>query len=616
MSLTPSKRFMAWATAIATPKHGDGMADAGDEVTARIAALSRKLQALWRGAPDPESDPDRAQPPRLSEGAAGGEVVLASANAANARRWLSPITRRIVLINLIGLVVMVGGTLALNNFRAGLVDARVAALSTEGELIAGALAESALIEPDVFFDMPTFDLEAAVPIMRRLARASGTRLRLFGDDGRLLLDSRALLAASEVQTYQLPPPGGLFSSWPFVTRIYDWIVGRLPSIDLPRYDDGYDRDGTSYGEVRIALMGDAGASVRRNDQGFVVVSVAVPIQRLKVVQGVLLLSSERGEIEQMLRAERLQILQIFLIALGVSILLSLLLSRTIGGPVRVLAAAADAVRGRREGRVQIPDLGARRDEIGDLARALSDMTGSLYDRLDAIERFAADVAHEIKNPLTSLRSAVETLERTSDPERRARLLAIILEDVGRLDRLITDISQASRLDAELTRERMVPVDLAALLKTTAAVASMPDRHHTAPVPVEVVLDTGALDTGAFHVMGMEGRLGQVFRNIIDNAQSFSPPQGRVRVTGRMAADHVDVTIEDEGPGIAEGKCEEIFERFYTEREGHSQFGKHSGLGLAIARQILEAHRGTIRAENRVDADGTIKGARFVVMLPR
>lgn len=615
---------MAWATAIATPKSArvsvlgpqdarNGLPRSTGELSARLAALSHKIAALWQPTPPPD---DHAHPPELKGPLPALEEERAAASAPPRRRLLSPITRRIVLINLIGLVVMVGGVLALNNFRAGLVDARIAALSTEGELIAGALAESALIEPDVFFDMPTFDLEAAVPILRRLARASGTRLRLYDDGGRLLLDSRALLAASEVQTYELPPPGGMFSSWPVVTRIYDFIVGRLPGIDLPRYQDRPPGGGLGYGEVRIAMTGDAGAAVRRNDQGYVVVSVAVPVQRLKVVQGVLMLSSERGEIEHMLRAERLQIVQIFFIALAVSILLSLLLSRTIGGPVRVLAAAADAVRSRREGRVKIPDIGTRRDEIGDLARALSDMTASLYDRLDAIERFAADVAHEIKNPLTSLRSAVETLERTEDPERRKRLLAIILEDVGRLDRLITDISQASRLDAELTRERMHSVDLATLLKTLAALESTPDRHRQEPVPVDVVLDTGALDSGAFHVLGLEGRLGQVFHNIIENAQSFSPPGGRVRVIGRMAAGHVEVAIEDDGPGIPDGKSEAIFERFYTEREGVSQFGKNSGLGLAIARQIVEAHRGTVRAENRIGANGEILGARFVVVLPR
>lgn len=597
------------------PRHEMNASDSVGALTARIAALGEAVQALLRAPTPPEGPVDR-EPPRLEGPLTQDDHEAAETAPVRRRRWASPITRRIILINLIGLVVMVGGTFALNNYRAGLVDARINALSTEGELIAGALAESALIEPDVFFDTPTFDLETAVPILRRLARASGTRLRLYGDDGRLLLDSRALLAESEVQTYQLPPPGGLFNSWPFITRIYDWIVGRLPSVDLPRYQEAPGGDGTRYNEVRLALIGEAGAAVRRNDQGFVVVSVAVPIQRLKVVQGVLLLSSERGEIEGMLRAERLQILQIFLIALGVSILLSLLLSRTIGGPVRKLAAAADAVRGRREGRVQIPDVGKRRDEIGDLARALSDMTASLYDRLDAIERFAADVAHEIKNPLTSLRSAVETLEKTTDTDRRQRLLAIIVEDVGRLDRLITDISEASRLDAELTRERMKPVDLAALLKTIGSVASTAGRSGAVPVPVDVVLDTGALDAGAFHVMGMEGRLGQVFRNIVDNAQSFSPEGGRVKVTGRMAADRVEVTVEDDGPGIPEDKCEAIFDRFYTEREGRSQFGKHSGLGLAIARQIIEAHRGTIRAENRTGPDGAIKGARFVVVLPR
>jgi two-component system sensor histidine kinase ChvG len=254
-------------------------------------------------------------------------------------------------------------------------------------------------------------------------------------------------------------------------------------------------------------------------------------------------------------------------------------------------------------------LTGRSDEIGELSAALRDMTDSLWSRMDAIERFAADVAHEIKNPLTSLRSAVETVSRVKDPEQQKRLLSIILDDVARLDRLISDISDASRLDAELSRAVSAPVQMRRLLAALAEVQNATDRADAPRVVLE------AAEDDAFAVPGLEGRLGQVFRNLIGNAASFSPPGGVITVRLDRQGPRVRVAVEDRGPGIPPGKEQAIFDRFYTERPEGEKFGTHSGLGLSISKQIVDAHQGTIHAENMSDAAGRIAGARFVVQLP-
>jgi two-component system sensor histidine kinase ChvG len=291
------------------------------------------------------------------------------------------------------------------------------------------------------------------------------------------------------------------------------------------------------------------------------------------------------------------------------VLLSFYLAGTIARPIRRLAAAAERARGRRA-RVEIPDFTRRGDEIGDLSRSLREMTDALWQRMSAIESFAADVAHEIKNPLSSLRSAVETAVRIDDAANQRRLMAIILNDVQRLDRLITDISDASRLDAELGRLELEPVDIAAMLGTLVEVYET-TRTDDAP---RLVLAIGNSDREIV-VPGIETRLSQVFRNIIGNAVSFSPPLGEIRLTARHHGRAVVVTVEDEGPGIPEEKLTAIFDRFYTERPLGEQFGTHSGLGLSISKQIVEAHRGMIWAENRKDAQGKTTGARFSVRLP-
>jgi two-component system, OmpR family, sensor histidine kinase ChvG len=357
--------------------------------------------------------------------------------------------------------------------------------------------------------------------------------------------------------------------------------------------------------------------VRVNNRGETIVSVAVPIQRFRTVQGALLLSTQEGDIDAIIASERFALLQVFLVAAVVMIVLSLFLAGAIAGPVRRLAEAAERVRWGTKSRQEIPDFTTRSDEIGHLSGALRDMTKALYNRIDAIESFAADVAHELKNPLTSLRSAVETLPLARNDDSRQRLLSIIQHDVKRLDRLISDISDASRLDAELARADAEPVDMVRLLDAVVSVANERRQEHDPLITLSI--DRQAQGRDAFLVLGHDSRLGQIFNNLIDNARSFSPPDETVKVSMRRRKNQVEILVEDSGPGIEPDALDRIFERFYTDRPEQG-FGQNSGLGLSISRQIIEAHRGTIRAENRLgppDEDGepTRLGARFVIRLP-
>jgi len=550
----------------------------------------------------------------------------------------SSLTRRIVFLNVAGLLALSIGITFLSQFRAGLIDARIQSLLVQGQIIAGAIAASATVEtdssltvdPDKLLNLhpgesygPSEDAlygidfpinpERVAPVLRRLVSPTKTRARIYDRDGVLLVDSRNLFGRGDVLRYDLPPPNaekpGLFERAFIAAR--RWL-GRG---DLPLYHDRGAANGRGYPEVAQALSGQDASMVRINDRGDVIVSVAVPVQRFRAVRGALMLSTQGADIDDMVEAERLAILKIFFVAAGVMVVLSILLAGTIAEPVRRLADAAESVRHRIRSRVQIPDFTRRRDEIGHLSGALREMTNALYSRIEAIESFAADVAHELKNPLTSLRSAVETLPVAKTEESRGRLLAIIQHDVKRLDRLISDISDASRLDAELQRQDAAPVDVAKLLNTLVAVANEVKRDDC----VKVTLRFEGGGTRAFQVPGHDSRLGQVVDNLIENARSFSPPGGSVRITCRRLKSSVDIVVDDDGPGVRPDALDKVFERFYTDRP-HQGFGQNSGLGLSISKQIVEAHGGAIWVENRngpAGADGhpTLAGARFVVRLP-
>jgi two-component system, OmpR family, sensor histidine kinase ChvG len=549
------------------------------------------------------------------------------------------LTRRIIILNLAALVVLVSGIMFLNQFRAGLIDARVSSLLTQGEIIAAAIASSATadtdtitIDPDKLLDLqagqslspldqPFEDLDFSInpekvaPILRRLITPTRTRARIYDRDGTLIIDSRHLYSRGQILRFDLPPPETKTESWLETAwrKFNVWLSSR----DLPVYKELGGANGRGYEEVASALNGSPMQIVRVNDQGELIVSVAVPIQRYRSVHGALLLSTQGGDIDAIVHAERLAIVRVFLVAAGVTVLLSILLAGTIAAPLRRLADAANRVRNRVTARPQIPDFSQRRDEIGNLSQALREMTSALYDRIDAIENFAADVAHEIKNPLTSLRSAVETLPLAKTPEAQARLSDIIKHDIRRLDRLISDISDASRLDAELSRQDAVPLDLRQLLTTVVDVV----RTGGGADGVKIELEFASANPRAYFVCGHDSRLGQVFNNLIDNARSFCCKGGAVRVTARPRGNVVEVVIDDDGPGIRPDQFERIFERFYTDRDGNDSFGQNSGLGLSISKQIVEAHHGRIWAENRTrpgEVEGAapiVLGARFTVRLP-
>ncbi|MEG6508329.1 sensor histidine kinase [Methyloligella sp. 2.7D] len=555
--------------------------------------------------------------------------------------------RRIVVLNLIGLAILVSGILYLNQFRAGLIDARVQSLLTQGEIIAGALAASAGIDTDEVQLDPeklleiesgqasnlddealsgplefTIDPERAAPILRRLVKPTGSRARIYNRDGALILDSDMFYSRGQVLRYDLPPPSA--EEPDVLTSFWRAVKTRMRQYDLPLYEEIGGENGKAYPEVAAALAGTPVPIVRVNDKGELVVSVAVPVQRMRAVLGVLLLSTRGGDIDNIVAAERWGIVRVALFAGAVTVILSIILANTIAGPVQKLAAAAERVRHSVKARAEIPDFTSRRDEIGHLSGTLRDMTNALYNRIDAIESFAADVAHELKNPLTSLRSATETLPLAKTDEARERLQEIIQHDVRRLDRLISDISDASRLDAELAREDLVALDMAELLRTTVALFNDIHRGDKPEVVLDIAYTPG---DKPYVVNGHDSRISQVIVNLLENAISFSPPGGQVRVSAKREGKEIEVAIEDEGPGIPEENLERIFERFYTDRP-QENFGQNSGLGLNISRQIVAVHGGRIWAENRPfdwraqgraqetpHPERTSGGARFVIRLP-
>ncbi len=631
------------------------------------------MNASIEGAGDGDvADEPVAEARRQTAGAAP-----ARAAAARARLWRtisirlaralrtvqshlsSSLTRRIVVLNLGGLVALLAGFLYLNQFREGLIDARVQSLQTQGEIIAAAVAASATVDTDAISIDPekllklapgesasgaeggsplefSLNPERVGPLLRRLVSPTRLRARIYDRDGFLLLDSRSVSGRSNILRFELPPasdPPVTLDASSFLERTLNFFQRLSHRPELPLYEDIGMGNGKAYPEIGSALDGRIHSVVRANAKGESIISVAVPIQRFRSVRGALLLSTMSGDIDAIIVAERWGIIRIFLVSAGVMLLISLFFTNTITEPMRRLAEAAERVRRGAKSRQEIPDFSDRPDEIGHLSGALRDMTKALYNRIDAIEHFAADVAHELKNPLTSLRSAVETLPIARTDGARDRLLAIIKHDVGRLDRLISDISDASRLDAELARADMGIVDLSAALSTVVEVARAVDCGDG--VKIELTVRPSPYDPtrGHWRVLGHDSRLGQVLNNLIDNAKSFSKPGGTVRVRlwperakgpGGQQLDGFEIIIDDDGPGIPDGAFDRIFERFYTDRPEQG-FGQNSGLGLSISRQIIEAHGGRVRALNRTRAhpqgtDGpragdTVLGARFVVWLP-
>ena len=523
---------------------------------------------------------------------------------------ISPLTRRVLMVNMLALGALVAGLLYLGQYEDGLVEAELASLNTQAEIFAGALGESAVGAAAAGTAAGALDPAAARPMLRRLVGPTRARARLFAADGALIADSRDMVGrGAPVQEEALPPPGEGGALARRAVAAYEWLFDLLPARKRPHdYAERAVQRAGDYDEARAALAGEARSALRFDGRERMVLIAAVPVQRFKRVLGALMLSTDGGDIRATVRDVRLGILKVFAVALGVTVILSLYLANAITRPVKRLAEAARRVKGGADEHLKIPDFTARRDEIGDLSAALRDMTADLWNRMEAVERFAADVSHEIKNPLTSLASAVETAARLSDPAQQRRLMAIVQEDVRRLDRLISDIADASRLDAELARAEMAEIDLGRLLETLV------DIHGSAGGDAAPALEL-ALDGAPLTTVGIESRLVQVFQNLLANAFSFSPPGAAVRIGAARENGALSVTVDDRGPGIPEENLDSVFARFYSQRPEAEEFGGHSGLGLAISRQIVEAHRGSIAASNRYDRNGAVAGARFTVRLP-
>ncbi len=549
------------------------------------------------------------------------------------RRWkkssdrISGLTTRILAVNVIAIMILGVGILYLGQYTENLIKAELEAMKAEARFTAGAILEGAM--RPVLFESPygrqnAVETKAINPalarsMVRTLGSIGKSRIRLFNVEGTVMADSHLLIGpGGVVEIQQLDEQKKDLSFDTLFSQSAIRFLDLIPvQTKLPQYpsDDLTEDFAFEFPDTQSALNGDISATAWFQDEKEIVLSAAAPIQNVKQVTGVVLLVRDGTELKHSIDEVRVDVFRVFLGALGATVMLSIYLSSLITQPLQRLAAAAESVRMGKGRQIEIPDMSERNDEIGELSVVLRDMTQALWDRMDTIEHFAADVAHEIKNPLTSLRSAVETAARVKDDEARKKLMDIIHHDVQRLDRLISDISSASRLDAELSRDEMAEVDLRRVLVQLQDAYKKPlerlegDDHDKG---TNIKLDMPQITP--VKVFGNADRLSQVFGNLISNALSFSPPDKQVHVHVRKDQSMVKITVEDSGPGIPESKLETIFERFYTERPAAEDYGSHSGLGLSISKQIIRAHGGDIWAENIENENGDVSGARFTVML--
>lgn len=543
------------------------------------------------------------------------------------KRWhassdkMSSLTVRILSVNIIAIMILGAGVLYLGQYTDSLIEGELESMRAEARFFSGALSEGAVrpvfqISPIPFED--PLEIEAVKPnlarrMMRRLGQGATSRVLLYSVDGSLLADT-ARLKRGGIEVESLLPERHDLS----INDLFDQSAARFLDIipvqnQLRDFPAEIVSDIFEFADSQEAMLGKLSASAWRDKNGNIVLTAAAPVQKIKQVLGVTLLVRNGSDLEAKIADIRVDVFRVFLGSLGITVMLSLYLSGLIGKPLKRLALAAEAVRVGKSRHVEIPDMSARGDEIGELSLVIKDMTEALWERMDTIERFAADVSHELKNPLTSLRSAVETAARVTDDKSRKKLMAIIHHDVQRLDRLISDISNAARLDAELSAEEMEKIDLESMIYRLRDAYKKPldrvegdndeDDHDKIRVTKKQDLDC--------HVMGNEDRLAQVFGNLISNALSFSPKGAVVDI--KISEDDRDIMIivEDNGPGIPQNKLKTIFERFYTQRPDHEDYGSHSGLGLSISKQIIDAHEGEIYAENK---SGDQSGARFIVKL--
>lgn len=544
------------------------------------------------------------------------------------------LARRIFVSNVLGLVVLVGGVSWLSQHQALLISAKVESLKIQGEIIAAAIASNASIDTDrLAFEqdrLPEVDgrrmlhrddgfaamelslrPDRVAPVLRRLILPThNTRARIYTREGTRIFDSSETVSTLIGSDAEGPQEKVRVKT--FWTRLASWFDGS----DLPVYREIGAANGTYYPEVRQALRGvTLPPMLLLTDEGKQIVSHAVPIQRRNAILGVLLLSTRPGEIDEILGKERRLMVVLSLIAIFATVMTSFLLARTIAGPMGRLSIAAEQVSQSLTARAELPHFTDRKDEVGQMAGAFRRMTAALYRRIEASDKFAADVAHELKNPLAAARSTAEVLTFAKSDQERQQLVDQLQGELRRLNRLITDVSNASRLDAELARQRTAPVDMRIVLSGVVDVFGELFASDTRRVDLDVA---GFLEgSSTYVVMAHEGRMGQVATNLIDNALSFSSANATVTVRLRRLGSEVEFAIEDEGPGIAPDRLETIFERFYSDRPQSDQTkGKNSGLGLSISREIVSAYGGRLWAENRApDLAAGVGGARFIVRLP-
>ena len=545
--------------------------------------------------------------------APSGRVKIRDRRVGPRRSLLtSRLTRNIFFSNLIGLVILIGGSLAMGRFEAGLIDAKVENLQSLASTITTVMGEDAT----GYGAAAQLDIENARQVLKGVNVPDRWRVRLHDRGGQELLDTETL--NDDITVSELDPIIRDIPETPaqevWKDKAVTWISDKAHNLPWrKRRRAALRRDLKA--DIRTALDGDEMLGKRYDDEDKLIVSVSLPVKRVQQVLGVV--TVESADVDSIVNAERRALAPIIGLAFLATLLSSLALTLFITLPMRKLARAAELVTRSSRKRGAIPDLSKRRDEIGDLSSVMRDMTEGLYARIDDIANFAADVAHEIKNPLTSLRSASDTLRVAKTDEQREKLISIIQQDVSRMDRLITDISKASKVDANLARDTAQTLDVKDIVENITefyAQTSSGDGPQLRNV-------TQMSGEEPVFIRAFETPFAQVLRNLIDNALTFSPADGEVRIRAELEKtgdkERVIITVDDDGPGIPEGNLEAVFDRFYTERPKGAQFGSHSGLGLAICRQIITAHKGTIHAENRQSAaNGDIQGARFVVNVPR
>ncbi|WP_407927085.1 stimulus-sensing domain-containing protein [Acetobacter garciniae] len=564
-------------------------------------------------------------------------VEATAAYRASRTRLVSPLMRRILLVNILPLALLGVTLLFLNQFRNSLLSTEVTGLREQARIYAGALGQSAVKSVHGRAANPAdngYVLEASLarPLVQRLTEPSPTaHARLFGPDGRLVADN--LIDVSDTQDTPIPPmaqrhartipfppsmqPGlyERFLTWLWSSHNPQIVTLQTDEEDIPERPPGPPGPGgIVMPEGMPHPQPETPPYIRRTARGRLLITVAEPVIHDGHTVGVLQLTRVASQVDRSLFTIRSTILSLVFMALILTVLLSWYLSLTIARPLLRLAASAQIMRDTTGRTGTVPArLLARRDEIGDVARALQASAQALWKRMDAIERFAADVSHEIKNPLSSIRSAIETLLRIEDLNQQRRLLTIINDDVRRLDRLITDISDASRLDAEMSRAKARPVAIGPLLSVLAEIHQATRQDGQPVIVTDIHQDT---PERPLEVLAVEDRLVQVLRNLIGNAISFSPPNGRIVLHAAAHGTMVNISVSDEGPGIPQAKLDSIFDRFYSERPKDENFGQHSGLGLSISRQIVEALHGAITVENLHDGQGHVRGACFTIQLPR